>query len=319
MESLRRLSTNASSTEPMNPTDKFETRSITSVESGPSAPSRRSTGFSTASTLSPSKTSRSSVSSAEASKLPSFVKNERLQRAVNTDDRETVESIVCSGGTEVCHLHTPLHSRLSLSTLPNCVFLATGCSNTHLQTESLKTTALIYSCRYKKVSLVKYLLSINADINAYDDNGLGVVHCTIGTSQMLQPETAMKINKILEMLVENKASLLRPAKTSLRRTPIHYCAETGNSVTAKYILQAEHKAVNAVDEHKKTPLYLACEDNSPKDRLIQLLLDNGATFGEKSRPKISSREKRNTINEMLDKAYTKRSKTVKEPRNARAT
>ena len=147
---------------------------------------------------------------------------------------------------------------------------------------------------------------MNADIHVYDDAGLGVIHCTIGTSQIIRPEIAIDINRTLKILVKNKASLLAPAKTPLRRTPLHYCAETGNYDTAKYILEAKREAVNVVDNHKKTPLYVACEDNSPRNDLIQLLLDKGATFATKPRPKSLNNARRKTINEMLDEAHRKR-------------
>ena len=110
--------------------------------------------------------------------------------------------------------------------------------------------------------------------------------------------------------MEHKASLSAPDKSSLRRTPLHYCADTGNIEAAEYILGIKPNVVDQVDAKRKTALYLACEDHSPKPKLIELLLEYGATFGQRHRPKIESRDKRDKIRHMLDKAESKRPLTA---------
>ena len=155
--------------------------------------------------------------------------------------------------------------------------------------------------------MVRYLLSIGASMNIYNDAGLGVLHRTIGTSQSLHSSKA--IIDILKLLVECNAPLCTPDKSSLKRTPLHYCAITGNIDAAHYILRQQPNVVNLVDAERKTALYHACEDNSPSPKLIDLLLSKGAHFDKRHRPKISSREKRDRINDLLDKAENKRSLT----------
>lgn len=137
-----------------------------------------------------------------------------------------------------------------------------------------------------------------------DDTGLGVVHRTIGTSPQLS--TSPKVLEILDLLANKNVSMSSTDNSPHRRTPLHYCVITGNYEAAKFILRRSPGAANKIDRERKTPLYHACEDPSPHTRLIELLLEKGANFATKRRPRIESREKKLKINDLLDRAESKR-------------
>ena len=166
MESCRRLNASPLRGDSRN-ADQPKSGSITSVESGPYLSNQRGTRLSTESTLSQPSTSRSSVSSAEAGKACSFVKNERLNTAVQTNKVENVKSIIRHGGNEVWHPCTLLHNPVRGKMLPRCAiqpikpalilnFAGVAQSNcldlfVSIQEDIDRRTPLIYECRHTRI------------------------------------------------------------------------------------------------------------------------------------------------------------------------
>ena len=167
------------------------------------------------------------------------------------------------------------------------------------QVESRKASALLLACRYRKKDIVRSLLSSDAAIDLTDDNGLGVLHCTIGKAEILNESLEGEIVDILRLLVEYKARVSTGDESELKQQPLHYCAMTGKCLAAEYILSVDPDVINLADGNGKTALYHACEHLSPKEKLVKLLLKKNATFGEKNRPNLHN-VRHQRICKMLD-------------------
>lgn len=174
-----------------------------------------------------------------------------------------------------------------------------------LQKESRKASALILACRYKRVEIVNAMISQRASLDVTDERGLGVLHCAVGESEIIDEARAKQIVTILTSLVAAGASVNASEDSRERRKPLHLCAITGNYYAAQYLLSIAPTCVNVADANKKTALYHACQHHSPNERLVRLLLEKKATFGSKGRPSLGKHPRFQKIRKMLDDAEKK--------------
>ena len=174
------------------------------------------------------------------------------------------------------------------------------------QEESRKASALLLACRYRRTEIVRWLLSSHASIDLTDENGLGALHSTIGESEILVESRLHEVVAILKLLVQHNARVTATEDSKERRQPLHYCAITSNHHAASYILSVEPNVINLTDGNKKTALYHACEQPSPNEKLVKLLLEKKATFGKLSRPRLSNAPRFQHIRSMLDREEKKR-------------
>ena len=170
----------------------------------------------------------------------------------------------------------------------------------HLQIESRKASALLLACRYRRTDLVKWLLSKKSSVDLTDEAGLGVMHCAIGECEILDDAQAQEIVNILRLLVQGRASTRAREDSKDHKQPLHYCAITGNYYAAHFLLGVDRGAVNLIDTQKRTALYHACDQPSPNERLVRLLLEKGGNFGQKSRPKMGNQPRYQRIRKMLE-------------------
>ncbi|KAL9635701.1 MAG: hypothetical protein Q9164_003298 [Protoblastenia rupestris] len=165
--------------------------------------------------------------------------------------------------------------------------------------ESRKASALLLACCYRRKEIVRFLLSSHTAIDLTDDEGLGVLHHTIGKSDILYESVLRNVLDILRVLVEHNARVSITDKS--RKLPLHYCAMTGNYRAAKYLLRVAPDVVNLADGDRMTALYHACVHHSPNEKLVKLLLSKGATFGTRGRPSLTKVRYQRT-RRMLDEA-----------------
>lgn len=99
-----------------------------------------------------------------------------------------------------------------------------------------------------------------APTTIYSESGRGLIHQTIGTSPSLD-DPSPAIIEILKLLVQYGASLSKRDKSSLKRTPLHYCTITKNLEAARYILREDDNVLNSVDADNKTSLVSALQSS----------------------------------------------------------
>ena len=179
---------------------------------------------------------------------------------------------------------------------------------TILQKESWKLSALFLACSLRRTPIIPFILTLNPNVCAINESGLGVMHATIGLSEHLSEAKEQACADILKLLEDHHPQLIR-SRDRENRQPLHYCAMTGNCRAAQYILNVDRGRINATDKAGKTPLYHVCEHHSPNKRLVKLLLQNGGNFGTKKRPTMKGMMPA-LIKTMLDKEEEKRKLTL---------
>ena len=137
-------------------------------------------------------------------------------------------------------------------------------------------------------------------------NGLGVMHSTIGQTGTVVESRLLEIVAILKLLVQHNARVTATEDSKQRRQPLHFCAISSNYSAAKYVLSVDPRVVNHTDGNKMTALYHACDQPSPNESLVKLLLERKATFGKRSRPKLGDAPRLQNIRGILDREEKKR-------------
>lgn len=144
-----------------------------------------------------------------------------------------------------------------------------------IQITSLKTTALLISCQYRKQNLVSDLLEYKAQLQGKKLNGVDAVHLTIGNDLLIVNKEQTILN-ILKKLENHGVSLNEIDETQKQRRPLHYCASSGKVEVAKYLLKTNDNIVDQIDGEGKTALCLALSEK-PDARMVELLLKKGAS------------------------------------------
>ena len=127
----------------------------------------------------------------------------------------------------------------------------------------------ILCCKVEDQSLLKVLIDHRANVNGTDNNGWTPLHW------------AMKYNDddMARKLIANKADVNAVSERGGR--PIHHAV--ANLSTSKTQLLIQNNAdINVIDGTDMTPIYTAlCSPSTQINKLIQILLDNGANPGIK--------------------------------------
>lgn len=163
--------------------------------------------------------------------------------------------------------------------------------NLELQTEedaisypSGLSDAIISAVRNKDSKAVASLLERGANPLAKDDNGWCAFHYAVRADS----------KRVMRELIQCKKVINNPEgvdqKTNNGATPLHFASSTGMKTMAKELLNAGADK-NAVDNHNRSPLFVAVEKN--RIDMVELLLDHRAI----STPSPPSRfkEMQNTI------------------------
>ena len=120
------------------------------------------------------------------------------------------------------------------------------------------------------------------------------MHATIGTVQVLNERRKLEIASIVDLLHKKGVpsnTLDKQEDSTKQKTPLHYCADTGNEIAAGVLLDVKPSPVNLMDGRKRTALYYACEHHSPNERMIQKLLEHGAVFGDIPIPEMRGKSR----------------------------
>ena len=263
-------------------------------------------------TLSPDSTHTTGSSSESTSSTKSYriklIESNQLRSAVNDDDSQYLEQLIKQQPTE------NEVSTLALVLAPHCLF---DCKVpepmgptllTIAQREVWNASALFLACSSRRKSLAEKLLRYNPNVSVIDEEGLSIMHATIGDSEQLSKAKEQASAEILELLVKWHPSLIS-SRDKEKRQPLHYCAMTGNCCAAEYILRTDRTTVNATDNRWKTPLYHICEHHSPNKDLVKLLLRKGGNFGKRNRPTMNHVSHWG-IKKLLDEEGKKRNLTL---------
>ena len=243
--------------------------------------------------------SGSTSGSKDQSSAITLVGSNQLRSAVDEEDCRRIEQLLRERTRE--------DEVSTLICIPSLYPMNTG-PLTILQKESWKLSALFLACSLRRTSIISFLLSLNPNVCAINESGLGVMHATIGLSEHLSEAKEQASADILKLLEDYHPHLIR-SRDRENRQPLHYCAMTGNYRAAQYILRVDRGRINATDKAGKTPLYHVCEHHSPNKRLVKLLLQNGGNFGTKRRPTMKGMRLA-LIKTMLNEEEEKRKLTL---------
>ncbi|RDL41277.1 uncharacterized protein BP5553_01256 [Venustampulla echinocandica] len=145
--------------------------------------------------------------------------------------------------------------------------------------------AIITAIENKESRVVAQLLANGEDPLAKDDNGWCAFHYAVRADS----------KKVMRELLRSK-KVQRDIEGVDRRnksgaTPLHFASSIGRKSMARELLNAKADK-NAVDNHNRSPLFVAVEGKHIG--IVELLLDEGAKF-EPSTP-VRFKQMRNTIN-----------------------
>ncbi|EAX99575.1 hypothetical protein TVAG_104560 [Trichomonas vaginalis G3] len=134
------------------------------------------------------------------------------------------------------------------------------------QTKDINT-CFAYSPNFHLSSLLEYLISKGADINAKTENGSTPLHYA----------AKEKCKEAAEILISNGADI--NAKDKDGWTPLHYPARYNNKETAE-ILISNGADINAKTENGSTPLHYAAKGKCKET--VEILISNGADINAKT-------------------------------------
>ena len=166
-----------------------------------------------------------------------------------------------------------------------------------------RASALLHACEVRDQKIIESLLTHNPPLDMVNTRGRGVLHLILGDTLYIEEERYDKILKALKPVVKSiekrtpslLGDFLEQGDLKERKTPLHYCAVSGNLVAARYLLKKHPILINMTDRNGKTPLHHAYESNQAN--VVRLLTAKKGTFGEltPSRRRGSSFAEANTI------------------------
>jgi len=162
--------------------------------------------------------------------------------------------------------------------------------------------AIHYAAKFGSLSMVRYLLDLDASPNASSDVGETPLHMAASSIEM-QPSRPSVVRLLIQrgarvdaktkygetplhyaaytgalgvarVLVQSGASV--NSRSTEGKYPLHYAASRGNITVARYLL-ANGARVNAINVEKGwTPLQFASRGTRPYPKMVALLLKHGA-------------------------------------------
>jgi ankyrin repeat protein len=134
---------------------------------------------------------------------------------------------------------------------------------------SIKLTPLLISLEQRSDDISEFLIKNGANVNIKDDSGTSPLHMTAHFGDVA----------LSKLLIKNGAKITPSPYPFLRRaTPLHIASSKS---TPEYMTIAKHLIemganINAVDDKKETPIFLAVKINNVA--LVKLLLEKGANI-----------------------------------------
>jgi len=154
---------------------------------------------------------------------------------------------------------TPLHMAVT-SGNKEVVKLLTDAGSDINATDKAGKTPLIYAVEARKAECARYLIELGADTSVMDNQN----HTALDYANALG----------LVQLIESMAKENSGNADSFGNTPLHQACHNGQGEVVKAMLAKGDMDINARNDDKETPLFLAVAENNIL--IAELLLDAGA-------------------------------------------